>query len=70
MLLSTTLFVLAGTGNTRGPTCAGYVSAPLPIPLDPGLSGQLIAAQAVPFDAGALAPLPFATSNAQRIILF
>ena len=65
-----TLFALAGTGTTRGPTCAGYVSAPLAIPFDPGLTGQLLAAQAVPFDAGAVAPLPFATSNAQRIILY
>ena len=68
--LVASLFVLAGTGNTRGPTCAGYVSVPLPIPLDPGLTGQMISAQAVPHDPGSAAPLPFATSNAQRIVLF
>jgi len=65
-----TLFVFAGTGNSRGPTCAGYQSVPIGIPADPGLTGQLIAAQAVPYDAGATTPLPFATSNAQRIILY
>ncbi len=68
--LVATLFLLAGTGNTRGPTCAGYASMPIAIPADPGLTGLLIAAQAVPFDAGAAAPLPFATSNAQRIYLY
>jgi hypothetical protein len=64
-----TSFVLAGTGTTRGPTCAGYASLYLTLPTDPAFAGFLIAAQAVPYDAAATAPLPFATSNAQRITL-
>lgn len=64
------IFLVAGTGTTRGPTCAGYLSVPMGIPNDPSLGLVTIAAQAVPYDPGAAAPLPFATSNAQRITIF
>lgn len=65
-----TTFVTAGTGTTRGPTCAGYASFYMPLPTDPAFSGFQIAVQAVPYDAAAAAPLPFAASNAQRITLY
>jgi len=61
--------LFAGTGTTRGPTCAGYVSVPLPIPANPSLLLTTLAAQAVPFDAGSAAPLPFTPSNGYCITL-
>jgi hypothetical protein len=64
------VFLSAGTGNTRGPTCAGYASLSVPIPAVPAYLGTVLAAQAVAFDAGSTAPLPFAASNAQRVTLF
>jgi hypothetical protein len=64
------VFLSAGTGNTRGPTCAGYASLSVPIPAVPAFAGTVLAVQAVAFDAGSTAPLPFAASNAQRVTLF
>jgi hypothetical protein len=60
----------AGTGNTRGPTCDGYARHVVPIPSLPNLLGFVVAAQAVPYDSGAVSPLPFVSSNAQRITLY
>ena len=64
------VFLSAGTGNTRGPTCAGYASLSVPIPAVAAFAGTVLAAQAVAFDAGSTAPLPFVASNAQRVTLF
>ena len=64
------LLLTSGTGNSRGPTAAGYASVPLAIPADNALIGLTLAAQSVPFDVGAMAPLPFATSSAARFLLF
>ncbi|MBM4062171.1 MAG: hypothetical protein FJ265_13900 [Planctomycetes bacterium] len=64
------LFAIAGTGNTRGPTCAGYLSLRLPIPNDPTLANVTIAMQPAPFDALAGSLYPFAAGNAQRITVY
>ena len=64
------VFLTAGTGNTRGPTCAGYASLSVPIPAVVAFAGTVLAAQAVAFDATSTALLPFAASNAQRVTLF
>ncbi|MBK8097993.1 MAG: hypothetical protein IPK26_12850 [Planctomycetes bacterium] len=64
------LLLTSGTGNSRGPTCASHASVTLAIPADNALIGLTLAAQSVPFDAGAMAPLPFATSSAARFVLF
>jgi hypothetical protein len=60
----------AGTGNTRGPTCDGYARHVVAIPSMPNLVGFTVAAQAVPYDSGATSPLPFVSSNAQRITIY
>lgn len=65
-----TLFATAGTGNTRGPTCAGYLRIPLALPSDQSFVGFPLAVQVVTYDANAAAPLPFAASNAQRVTLY
>jgi hypothetical protein len=65
----TSIVLTAGVGTTRGPTCSGYAAQAFPLPPDASLVGYTIAAQAASFDPGALAPLPFATSNAQRVTL-
>jgi hypothetical protein len=62
--------LFAGTGTTRGPTCAGYVSVPLALPASAAFVGLSLAAQALALDAASTAALPFAGSNAQRVTLY
>lgn len=58
-----------GTSNERGPTAAGHVPFPLPLPPNASLTGAYLAAQVASLDAGLAAPLPFAVSNGLRITL-
>ena len=64
------VLAIAGTGTTRGPTCAGYANVPLALPNNTAFQGLSLAAQALALDAGSSAPLPFVGSNAQRVTLY
>lgn len=64
------VLLFAGTGTTRGPSCAGYVSVPLALPANPAFVGLPLSAQALALDAASAAPLPFVGSNAQRITIY
>ncbi|MCR9245040.1 MAG: hypothetical protein NXI31_08400 [bacterium] len=64
------LLLFAGTGDTRGPDFSGYAPLEFAIPSNSAFAGTFLAVQAIPLDLGATAPLPFGTSNAQRVTLF
>jgi len=64
------LFGTTGTGTVRGPTAAGHVPFPLPIPNFPALVGTFVAGQIAALDSGLSAPIPFVTSNALRVTVY